>query len=618
MICARWKSLLIGLFVSANILAGCGGGSGGGTTMPATPAFTSTPVTAAEEGVMYSYPVTATSSDMSAITYELSSGPAGATLSGNTVTWTPTHGESRAANAFTVKATTASGGSATQTWNVTPNGKINITDIVTHWGASGPTNSQRIWPPGALYPAALVPQSDASLVRLEGAVNPDGSFGIPNVPGGYVWLQVGPNTFYWIATSDFDFGEDLIGMPATAVEPAVTTTFVYSISGLQPAQPGDYLSVQSDNEQFLPLPFPGFLSPGATTFNASTPETTILDWSKITTLIISQYLATSSGAFTGITLGPSTTLTGLTFTNGATNNITGTLSQSPSASIPLSIQGTHWASEAAGIGPGVTGPSSSNYFLYAQPYLTAGLGANSFFTGINGPDFTMLRPAPGQPPVFFTIAFGSCGNIVIPQGLPAPTFSLPAIVTDVDYGALSFGDPFPAAWQRLFEYCQTTAVSLQRPNSTATDTFVLANRQITGAPTAPVTPILGPVQNPTINGASIFQTATLTTTSVNLSWNAPAIGQPYGYYVNVYELGSLLNGGTQEYVQVARLGTAKTSMQVPFLNAGNTYVFLITSETDGIAAMESNPLRAKAPNGEAAVVSAPMVIATGATAAVKR
>jgi hypothetical protein len=121
-----------------------------------------------------------------------------------------------------------------------------------------------------------------------------------------------------------------------------------------------------------------------------------------------------------------------------------------------------------------------------------------------------------------------------------------------------------------------------------------------------------------INGASIFQTATLNTTSVNLSWSAPAIGQPYGYYVTVYRLGTQLNGGTEQYVGVARFGTAKMSIQVPFLSAGNTYVFLITSETDGVAKMETNPLRAKIPNGEAAVVSAPMVILAGATSAVTR
>jgi hypothetical protein len=614
--CSRWKCVPVVVLFAANIFIGCGGG-GGGMTTPATPTFTSTPVTAAEEGTTYTYQVTASSPDKSVITYALSGGPIGATLSGNTITWTPTHAESRVANAFTAKATTAAGGSAAQTWSVTPNGNINITDVISYWGPSGANNVPRIWLPGGLYPAALVPQPDGSLARLGGAVNPDGSFGIPNVPAGYVWLQVEPSVYFWIATSDFDFGEDIIGAPATPLNPPVTTTFNYSISGLQPAQPGDYLSVRSEGEDLVQLPFPLFLSNGATSVNAVIPEPSIVDWSKIDTLFISQYLATTSGTFSGFALGPTQTLTGLTLANGTTNNITATLSPSPSASISLSIKGTQWASATASIGPSASGPISSNYFLFAQPYLTDRL-TGRFYAIDSGPSFSLLRPAPPPSPINTLSVFGLCGNSVTPAGFPSPTFPLPPIVTDVDYGALSYGDPFPSTWQRLFQYCQASEVSLPRPNSSVTDTFLLSNRQITAAPTGPVTPILSPVQNPMINGASIFQTATLNTTSMNLSWSAPAIGQPYGYYVTVYQLGTQINGGTEEYIGVARFGTAKTSIQVPFLSAGNTYVFLITSEADGMAQMETNPLRAKIPNGEAAVLSAPMVIATGATAAVRR
>ena len=614
--CSRWKTLPIVLLFTANIFVGCGGGGGGGKTMPVTPTFTSTPAMAAAEGATYTYQVAASSSDMSAITFALSSGPMGATIAGNTVTWTPTHQESRVANAFTVTATTGARGSATQTWNVTPNGNINITDVISYWGPAGANNVPRIWPPDALYPAALVSQADGSLTRLNGGANPDGSFSIPNVPAGYVWLQVGPTQFYWIATSDFDFGRDLIGTPLGVINPPVTTTFNYSISGLQPARPGDYLTVRSDNQSLIQLPLPGFLPNGTTTLNTSFPITTFFDWSKIDTLFLFQYLATSSGTFNGFTLGPTQTLTGLTLTDGGTNNITTTLSPSPAASIPLSIKGTQWASAAAGIAPSASGPSSSDYFLFAQPYLTDRIGS-PFYIIPDGPSFTMLRPAPPPPSVITLSYFDICSSSTSPVGFPVLTFSLPPIVTDVDYGALSYGDPFPAGWQRLFQYCQVSEVKLPRPSSTVTDTFLLVNRQTTAVPTGGVTPIMGPVQNPAINGTSIYQTATLNTTTVNLSWNAPAIGQPYGYYVTVYRLGTLINGGTEEYIAVGLFGTAKTSMQVPFLSAGNTYVFLIRSETDGLAKMETNPLRAKIPNGEAAVVSAPMVIATGA-AAVKR
>ena len=409
--------------------------------MPATPQFTSAPGTAAEEGVTYAYPVTASSSGMSAITFALASAPMGAALAGNTVTWTPTHQESRVANAFAVTAMTAAGGSATQTWSVTPNGNINITDVVSYWGPSGANNVPRIWLPGALYPAALVPQPDGSLTRLGGAVNPDGSFGIPNVPAGYVWLQVGPSAYFWIATSDFDFGEDFIGAPVAALNPPVTTTFNYSISGLQPAQPGDYLSVRSEREDLLQLPFPLFLSNGATSVNAVIPQPSIIDWSKIDTLFISQYLATTSGTFSGFALGPTQTLTGLTLTNGATNNIIATLSPSPSASISLSIKGTQWASAAASVGPSASGPNSSDYSLFAEPYLTDRL-SGPFYALDSGPSFSLLRPAPPLSPISTASIFGLCGNSVSPAGFPSPVFPLPPIVTDVDYGALSYGIRF--------------------------------------------------------------------------------------------------------------------------------------------------------------------------------
>lgn len=90
-------------------LIGCSNGGGSHSSTPQAPTFTSTPVVQAEEGVAYTYTLAATSSDKSAVAFALTSAPMGATLSGNTISWTPTHAESRVANAFTVTATTPAG-----------------------------------------------------------------------------------------------------------------------------------------------------------------------------------------------------------------------------------------------------------------------------------------------------------------------------------------------------------------------------------------------------------------------------------------------------------------------------------------------------------------------------
>jgi hypothetical protein len=83
-----------------------------------------------------------------------------------------------------VKATTAAGGTATQTWSVTPNGVIYGSYIDKYWTADGNStdvpNDMSWW-----YVAALVPQEDGSLTELPGTGNEDGTFTIPDVPAGH-------------------------------------------------------------------------------------------------------------------------------------------------------------------------------------------------------------------------------------------------------------------------------------------------------------------------------------------------------------------------------------------------------------------------------------------------
>jgi hypothetical protein len=198
---------------------------------------------------------------------------------------------------------------------------------------------------------------------------------------------------------------------------------------------------------------------------------------------------------------------------------------------------------------------------------------------------------------------------------PAGGFGNPPIVTDTDFGTINYDDPYPVTWQHNFQYCQLSNITLQRPNSTATDAFSIGTSQITPLPNGPVTPILSSVQSPTMNGNSLFNSATLNTTSVTLNWNPPAIGNPFGYYVVVYQLMTNPSGFTG-YAEVGVYGTRSTSVDVPFLSANNIYVFAITAQADAISNIELAPLRHQVPTARSGVISAPFVIAAGATSVV--
>ena len=586
------------------VLVGCGSGSSSPPPPPSI-TITSTPATSAEEGVQYSYQLAATASNSSPVTFSLATAPSSATFSGSTISWTPTHAESRVSNSFMVTATTSAGGSAAQSWTVTPNGTVNITAVTTYWTPSGSTNVSPQWNASLPYPAALVPQSDGSLQRLQGAANADGSFSIPDVPAGYYWLQINPNANYWTQTSDFDDGIDVVGHRlATTAQTA--TTFNLSVSGLQATTMSPrFLLIQSDLRGFV-FPIGGATLSGSTTFTFGSTVTSNIDWSPISTLYLSQHEFTTAGNFTGYVLGTAQTLSNVSITNGSSNSIAATLSASPAASLPLAITGTTWANAAQNIGPGTPALSYSDYAAYVQPFLTDRYAPpTSGFLG--GPDLTLLRPATPSSGLFINPRLYGCSGtpLIGPSGIS--NVGQPPIVTDVDYGTLSYGDPYPVNWQRLFQYCQVATVSLPRPNSTATDTFVVTTKQTTTLPTGPVTPLLTAPQSPTLNGNSVFQSATLNSTNVNLSWNPPATGQPYGYVVTAYQLVTTSTGQTL-YEAAGRYSTSKTSLSVPFLAPSNTFIFTIDALVDGNATVEKNPNRFKVPNAQAGLVSAPFVI----------
>ena len=599
------RSLCVILF--SILLTGCGAGPTT-TPPPAIPVFSSTPPLAAVENTPYSYQLTATSADMSAVTFALTTAPAGASLSGNALSWAPTHQQSRIGNAFSVTATTAKGGSASQSWTVTPNGTIYISAVTTYWTPTGKVDVPRVWLAASPFPAVLVPQSDGSVTRLQGAANPDGTFSIPDVPAGYYWLQLSTTGNYWTSTSGFDAGADYVGTPVKTTAQSTTTTINFTLSGLDPIQSQDQFLIQPDTRDTL-LPFISGGAPGATTMSFGERVTSNIDFSQISTLFFNQLEPVTSGTFSGLALGPSLTQSNVAITDGGVNTITAALLTSPKQSIPLNIKGSSWANNYQNVAPVTPTPRLTDFAVYAQPFVTDRVASG--LATITGPDLTMLVPTvPSTAPFSITNYFCQESSGLFPPtfgGVPAPPVP-PVILTDQDFGSISYGDPFPSAWPRVFEICQQATVQIPRPNSTTiTDTFLLTFGETTAIPTAPIAPLVGPVQNPTLNGNSIFQSATLNSTNATLSWTTPAGAQPFGYYVTVFQLVTL-STGTIQYEGVARFGTAKTSMSVPQLAAGSTYIFQIVAWVNGAANMETSPLRSQLPIAHSTVISAPITI----------
>jgi hypothetical protein len=591
-------SLIIG--TAAATLTACGGGNPSSMqTAPLAPQFTSTPVTAATQSMAYSYQLAATDPSGGTVTFALTTAPAGATLSSNTVSWTPSAAESRVSNSFTVTATTTSGGSATQSWTVTPNGTITVNWVDTNWTVNGPV---QVPISGAAGLFALVPQSDGSFLALQGSFVSPGVVNILNVPAGHFWLAQGPlpSSSIWTSSSTIDLGQDQLGAPIPG-SAGQSTTFNFNLAGLTSVPSPGWLEALTDTHEGLGA----FTVPADSTTltaNVSFPEGP--DWSEIDTVFLMQYEPASLGSFSNLVLGPELTLSNLALTTG-TNNIVGTLQASPQTSINVNVPGTQWIAPLGSVGPAAATPRGSYLSVTAEPYISG----RSATPGLFGPDFGLVIPAqPALPPL------GSdwCLNgSILPFGiLPV---NGPPVVSDTNFGALQYGDPFPSAWTRAVSFCQQAYVPITIPGISSQLLFGLLSGEAVppSSSLAPLAPLAGPVQNATVNGSSFFTAATLNTAAVTLSWSAPTGTAPYGYLI--FPIVVEPNGGGVGLGSGGGFRTATTSVALPPLTPGNTYLFLITTLVDGAANVETSPYRSALPTAFAQVVSAPITIASGAT-----
>jgi hypothetical protein len=460
-----------------------------------------------------------------------------------------------------------------------------------------------------VFVSAFVPQSDGSVAWIPGSITSPGIFGIPNVPTGYYWLNFSDNVDespvtpadlstggYWTNASTIDAGLDIPG-PYVPLNQGTPTSFSVSLSGLQP-------QLVTSGVYFDPVGVVGdtlFLLPNSNATSLQFDDSAG-GLAEVNTAFFIQYVPSSVGGLNTMVLGPEVTDSNLSITNGA--NISETLQPTPQTSLNLNVSGAQWVDLLNQGAPVPVSPLGSEFILAALPFVKMGVNSATCLQ----PDGSSLLLAtleilPGFPcPEDFT------GTSAL-YGLSFP----PPILTNQALGILQYGDPFPAAWSRTLNFFQVAMVPLPAPGSDATVPFLLAGGETVVPSSSPLAPLVTPVQNPTINGRSLFTATTLSTTSPTLSWSPPSSGSPYGYLVQPCILYHLDNGSGETYGAAAAFYTAETSLRLFSLSPGSTYVFTISALVDGAANIETAPFRSALPNGYADLVSAPVTISSDAT-----
>jgi hypothetical protein len=537
------------------------------------PGFTSTAPTTASEGVVYSYSMVATDPVKTAVTFTMKSGPASASISGNVLTWTPSHGQSRVANTFDVLATTAAGGSADQTFTVTPTGIIRGTAIDTYLTSTG-----NVTQPEDLSNAyiGISFMNGSSWATVEGVGRPDGTFTVTGVPSGNYWLAIASGG-YWTSASDLDLGQDFLGRP-DAVSASSGTSLGLNFAGLSPFASDDEIDITNPNlgQDF---DWSENINIGDTTFAS------VWDWAGPLSsaakgdswFVVQTHSATAGPAeWRAVTM--SSSALPLDQADGDQTDLSGRLSNTPPLTVHMAVKGSQFATAADLTGAGAS-VHSTIVGVYSQPF--------SASKGSVGENEALLETKDQTP-----------------------------IAQDADFGDIAVGNPFPASWTPYVSARYEANVPFTATGATTTvevpAELYLSSTQM---PTkdAPLTPQITPVQNVKLNGVALVQRQATPTLSPTLSWDPPATGTPTGYRVSVYAL--TLTGATSTSQQVLDLFTKDHTMVIPggVLTAGNEYFFQVRAFLTPSVDFTTAPYHSAFPWSHADLLT-PVVSTAGATA----
>jgi hypothetical protein len=517
------------------------------------PMITSAPLTNATGGQPYTYFIYAIDPDGDAITYQLVSGPSGAVLNGNALSWTPSPAQERTPSSFTITARDARGAISTpQSWTVTPTGTVEGSSIITYLPLDWMTRTitpTSVPNPGPSNIGAVVPNGSGGYTTLNGSYSQvDGNYSIAGVPGGKYWLTYNNIDFIWTDKSQVDLGWTVSGRKDQTTAAISPTNVVFSVTNMNPWNGNDYLEFYDFNSNsyenlnyyaYSSYPVAGDTAlAGMTVDWAATYSRHLTDMTKGDAPQLIQMVTQTSGATSYQVAKKRFNPAGLTMVDGVGTTVAGAFADIPlTSSFMFNWKGSAFAQYAGAVTPYGT-PALAYMVLVGTPGRSAYGTANSldllYFYQDGAPADLNLGPLPiPAMPVGFE---ASC----LAEVQVNRSFKLPAATTGTSAAGV--------VW-------------------TETNSLPTAN--------TPLLPVVSPVQYPTIGGQAIANDVSGVGVQPILSWIPPVLGTPTGYVVALRHL--TLSGTSTKSTTIARLYTDENSVTVPpgLMTPGEAYYLLI-------------------------------------------
>ncbi len=522
------------------------------------PVITSVPSATATGGVTYLYTIQAADPDADTVTYRLVEAPAGASLVGNVLSWTPSSAQERIASTFTLQAVDAWGAASDpQTWGVSPSGTIRGTRLLDYapldW-STGKVTLDAVPDPGNPVINVLVPVAGGGFSTLPGNYTAaDGTFSVGQVPAGHYWLKIN-KSYIWTDKAQVDLGNFRGGRKDATPATIIPTNVSFTLAGMTPwNQSGDYLQFYDWNSRsYVSLAqdvttSTTQIASGATSINGLTDDwaqsqnrPNLVDMAKGDHPLILHMATQTAGAQSYQVAKDIFEPVSLSMADGLTSLVSGTFSTPLPSSTTVTF---NWAQSAFAQYQNTMSPNASYQLGYAILVGYPDLAA----TGLNGVTLDLAQ----------CLVFSSSQDVNLgPISLPNLPGHLDLVMVGASYfdrpyqipGA-SYGTPGPG-----YIWSQSTSL----PSS---------NRAFQ--------PLVSPAQNPVINGQSLYGDLNNVGLTPTLSWVPPASGTPTGYEVDLYRLS--LSGNITQRSPLAYFYTSATSLQLPpgILQAGDRYCFTI-------------------------------------------